>query len=102
MTVDPEQLRALANTLTGDIADIVRYAAMEIEWLNRYLHGTHVDYADSERLDWLSAQVYDAQYDSTHRAYFTLPRIVARKDGVVATTLREAIDLVRRPANRDF
>lgn len=102
MTADLEQLRALADTLTGDAASIVRHAAMEIELLRRHLFEAHAGIADSERLDWLSEQAHDQYCDPVRRAYFTLPRILARKDGVAATTLRDAIDLVRKPTDQDY
>jgi hypothetical protein len=100
--IDPEQLRGLADTLTGDAASIVRHAAMEIELLRRHLFDARTGNADSERLDWLSQQAHDQYCEPAHRAYFTLPRILARKDGVAATTLRDAIDLVRKPPDQDF
>lgn len=102
MTVDPEQLRVLADTLTGEAADIIRHAATEIKLLRKYLSDAQAGNADSERLDWLSQQAHDEYYDLAHRTYFTLPRILARNGSLIATTLREAIDLVRKPVNQDF
>ncbi|WP_206995577.1 hypothetical protein [Trinickia mobilis] len=96
MSVDLEHLRALAETLTGEPADSLRQAAREIELLRKQLIEAHAGNADSERLNWLSSQVLDDYCRPTHRAYFKLPRILATKDGVIATTLREAIDLVRK------
>ena len=102
MSVDLELLRALAEALTGEPADILRQAAREIELLRRQLFEAHASNADSERLNWLSSQVLDDFCLPTHRAYFKLPRILATKNGLIATTLREAIDLVRKPRCRDF
>jgi hypothetical protein len=100
--VDQEQLRVLAETLTGDAASIVRQAAMEIELLNRHLFEARTCNEDSQRLDWLSQQAHDQYYEPAHRAYFTLPRILARKNGLAAMTLRDAIDLVRNASDQDF
>jgi hypothetical protein len=102
MSVDLEHLRALAEALTGEPADTLRQAAREIGLLRRQLFEAHVGNADSERLNWLSSQVLDDYCHPTHRAYFKLPRILATKNGAIATTLREAIDLVRKPRCRDF
>jgi hypothetical protein len=102
MSVDLEHLRALAEALTGEPADTLRQAAREIELLRRQLFEAHAGNADSERLNWLSSQVLDDYCHPTHRAYFKLPRILATKNGLIATTLREAIDLVRKPRCRDF
>jgi hypothetical protein len=102
MSVDLEHLRALAEGLTGERADTLRQAAREIELLRRQLFEAHASNADSERLNWLSSQVLDDYCHPTHRAYFKLPRILVTKNGVMATTLREAIDLVRKPRCRDF
>jgi len=102
MSVDLEHLRALAEALTGEPADTLRQAASEIELLRRQLFEAHAGNADSERLNWLSGQIHDDYCHPTHRAYFRLPRILAAKNGVIARTLRDAIDLVRKPQCRDF
>jgi hypothetical protein len=102
MSVDLEHLRALAEALTGEPADTLRQAAREIELLRRQLFEAHASNADSERLNWLNSQVLDDYCHPTNRAYFKLPRILATKNGVMTTTLREAIDLVRKPRCRDF
>jgi hypothetical protein len=102
MPVDLEHLRALAEALTGEPADTLRQAAREIELLRRQLFEAHACNADSERLNWLSSHVLDDYCHPTHRAYFKLPRILATKNGVIATTLRDAIDLVRKPRCHDF
>jgi hypothetical protein len=102
MCIDLEHLRALAEALTGEGADTLRQAAREIELLRRQLFEAHASNADSERLNWLSSQVFDDYCHPTNRAYFKLPLILATKNGVIATTLREAIDLVRQPRRRDF
>jgi hypothetical protein len=95
MSIELEHLRAMAQALTGEAADTLRQAAREIELLRRQLFEAHASNADSERLNWLSKQVLDDYCHPTNRAYFKLPRILATKNGVIATTLREAIDLVR-------
>ena len=102
MSVNIEHLRALAEALTGEPADTLRQAAREIELLRRQLFEAHAGNADSERLNWLSSQVLDDYCHPTHRTYFKLPRILAMKNGTIATTLRDAIDLVRQPRCRDF
>jgi hypothetical protein len=102
MSVDLEHLRSLAEALTGEPADTLREAAREIGLLRRQLFEAHAGNADSERLNWLSSQVLDDYCHPTHRAYFKLPRILATKNGVIATTLREAIDIVRKPRCHDF
>jgi len=102
MFCDTVALRALAEALTGEQADTLRQAAREIGLLRRQLFEAHAGNADSERLNWLSSQVLDDYCHPTHRAYFKLPRILATKNGVIATTLKDAIDLVRKPRCRDF
>jgi hypothetical protein len=102
MSVDLEHLRTLAEALTGEAADTLRQAASEIELLRRQLFEAHASNADSERMNWLSSQALDDYCHPTSRAYFKLPRILATKNGVIATTLREAIDFVRKPWCRDF
>ncbi|WP_028224184.1 hypothetical protein [Paraburkholderia ferrariae] len=102
MTVESEQLRALADTLSGDAADIIRLAAVELDLLRKRLAEAQMGNADCERLDWLSQQAHDQHCDPTHRTYFTLPRILAAKDGARAMTLRDAIDLVRRQSDQDW
>lgn len=102
MSVDLEHLIALSETLTGDAADTLRQAASQIELLRRQLFEAHATNADSERLNWLTSQVLDDCCHPTNRAYFKLPRILATKNGVIATTLREAIDLVRKPRCLDL
>lgn len=102
MSVDLEHLRALAEALAGEPADALRQAAREIELLRRQLFEAHAGNADSERLNWLSSQVLDDYSHPTHRTYFKLPRILTKKNGVIAMTLRDAIDLVRQPRSREF
>ena len=102
MAVDVKHLRALAEAATGEQADTLWQAASEIELLRRQLFEAHSSNADSERVNWLSKQVLDDYCHSTHRAYFKLPRILATKHGVVAMTLRDAIDLVRKPQCSEF
>ncbi|MGU7770404.1 hypothetical protein ACV229_09510 [Burkholderia sp. MR1-5-21] len=101
MSVDLEHLRKLAEAMTGDAADTLRQAASEIGLLRRHLFEAHASNADSERLDWLSAQAHEEYCDSVRRTYFALPRIVTRKNDASARTLREAIDLVRIPQDHD-
>ena len=76
--------------------------ANEIELLRKHLFEAHASNEDSERLNWLSEQAHDEYYREVCRAYITLPRILTKKSGVTATTLKEAIDLVRKPRRRDF
>jgi hypothetical protein len=92
----------LAETLTGEAAHSLRQAAKEIELLRKQLFEAHTSNADSERLDWLSEQAHDEYYHPACRTYFKLPRILTRINGVSAPTLREAIDLVRKPRRHDF
>jgi hypothetical protein len=101
MSVDLEQLRKLAEAMTGEAADTLRQAASEIGLLRRHLFEAHASNADSERLDWLSEQAHEEYSDPVRRTYFALPRIVTKKNDVIATTLREAIDLVRMPHHHD-
>jgi hypothetical protein len=58
MAVDLEQLRKLAEAMTGEAADTLRQAASEIGLLRRHLLEAHASNADSERLDWLSEQAH--------------------------------------------
>jgi len=102
MCVDLEELRKQAETMTGEVAYTLRRVANEIELLRRQLFEAHASNADSERLNWLSEQAHGQYYHELCRAYFTVPRILARKNGVSATTLREAIDLVRMPPRHDI
>lgn len=97
MSIDIEELRKLAESMTGGAADILRQAANEIGLLRKHLIEAHATNADSERLDWLSEQAHEECSHPVCRTYFTLPRILTKKNGESATTLREAIDLVRKP-----
>jgi len=101
MPVDLEQLRKLAEAMTGEAADTLRQAASEIGLLRRHLIEAHASNADSERLDWLSEQAHEEYSDPVRRTYFALPRIVTKKNDASATTLREAIDFVRMPHHHD-
>ena len=101
MSLDLEQLRKLAEAMTGEAADTLRQAASEIGLLRRHLFEAHASNADSERLDWLSEQAHEEYCDPVSRSYFVLPRIVAKKNDLSATTLREAIDIVRMPDDRE-
>jgi hypothetical protein len=101
MSIDLEQLGKMAEALTGEAADTLRQAVREIALLRKQLFEAHASNADSERLDWLSEQAHDEYCHPVCRAYFKLPRILTRKKGVSATTLREAIDLVRKPRRYD-
>ena len=102
MCVDLEQLRNQAKAMTGEVADTLWHVANEIELLRRHLLEAHASNADSERLNWLSEQAHDEYHHELCRTYIMLPRILTKKNGVTATTLREAIDLVRKPRTRDF
>jgi hypothetical protein len=102
MCVDVEKLRKQAEEMPGEVADILQRVANEIELLRKHLFEAHASNADSERLNWLSEQAHDEYHHELCRAYITLPRILTKKHGVTATTLREAIDLVRKPRRRDF
>jgi hypothetical protein len=97
MCVDLEKIRKQAEIMPGEVADTLRQVANEIELLRKHLVEAHTSNADSERLNWLSEQAQDEYYRGLCRAYITLPRILTKKNGVTATTLREAIDLVRKP-----
>lgn len=101
MSVDLEQLRNLAEAMTGEASDTLRQAASEIGLLRKHLLEAHSSNTDSERLDWLSEQAHEEYCDPVCRNYFVLPRIVAKRNNVSATTLREAIDLVRMPNHYD-
>ncbi|MEX3812601.1 hypothetical protein AB3X96_20450 [Paraburkholderia sp. BR13439] len=102
MCVDLEQIRKQAELMTGEVADTLRQVANEIELLRRHLAEAHTSNADSERLNWLCEQAHDEYYREISRTYITLPRIKTQKNGVTAMTLREAIDLVRQPRDRDL
>ena len=102
MCIDIENLRRQAKAITGEVADTLDQVANEIELLRKQLFEAHASNADSERLNWLSEQAHDEYHHAVCRAYITLPRILTKKNGVAATTLREAIDLVRKPRPRDL
>ncbi|MEX3858090.1 hypothetical protein AB3X94_29260 [Paraburkholderia sp. BR10923] len=102
MCVDLEQIRKQAELMTGEVADTLRQVANEIELLRRHLAEAHTSNADSERLNWLCEQARDEYYREISRTYITWPRIKTQKNGITAMTLREAIDLVRQPRDRDL
>jgi hypothetical protein len=103
MPVEVKHLRRMAEALTGEAANTIQQAAREIELLRKQLYEAHASNADSERLDWLSDQAHHEYCHPACRVYFRLPRILTRrKNGVTAVTLREAIDLVRKPPRHDF
>jgi hypothetical protein len=94
MCVDLEKIRKQAELCR---ARWLMQVANEIELLRKHLFEAHASNEDSERLNWLSEQAHDEYYREVCRAYITLPRILTKKSGVTATTLKEAIDLVRKP-----
>jgi hypothetical protein len=102
MYIDLEKLRKEAEALTGEVANTLQQVANEIELLRKQLFEAHATNADSERLNWLSEQAHDEYYQGVCRAYIRLPRILTKKNGVTATTLREAIDLVRKPRRHEW
>jgi hypothetical protein len=102
MPVEAQHLRKMAEAMTGEAANTLHQVAKEIELLRRHLYEAHATNADSERLDWLSDQAHHEYCHMACRVYFRLPRILTRKSGVTAVTLREAIDLVRKPPRHDF
>jgi hypothetical protein len=55
-----------------------------------------------ERLNWLSEQAHDEYYREVCRAYITLPRILTKKNGVTATTLRRLSTSFVSLGGRDF
>lgn len=103
MPLETSLMRTLAGdpSLSSETARTLNDAADYIETLRRQLYEAHSHNTDSERLDWLESQARVERSDTSHRSYYALPRICAKKAGESARTLRQAIDDLRRVGVHD-